>query len=138
MASEKQAVEDENTLPSGLRSENQGKSESTLLFSATIIPFTLGTQSGTDQLFNQLIRPRLRTFLMDTYKDVSYTLDDEGYSASEQQNIVRKRFIKNWEDIMQGLKVCKLCTSRRGKLNLFCFAGDDGRLQLSNSFRLGY
>lgn len=87
MVSEKQAVEDEIC---------------SLQDFGPKIKATL--KSGTDQLFNQLIRPRLRTFLMDTYKDVSYALDDEGYSASEQQNIVRKRFIKNWEDIMQGLK----------------------------------
>ena len=62
-------------------------------------------QSGIDQLFNQLIRPRLRTFLTDTYRDVSYLLDDDAYSASEQQDIVRKRFVKNWEDVTQGLKV---------------------------------
>ncbi|EEB99013.1 hypothetical protein MPER_01377 [Moniliophthora perniciosa FA553] len=32
---------------------------------------------GVEQLFNQLARPKLKTFISDVYKDVSYVLDDE-------------------------------------------------------------
>jgi len=38
------------------------------------------------------------------YKDVSYVLDDDGYSAAEYQDIVRKRFIKSWESLAEGYK----------------------------------
>jgi len=37
---------------------------------------------------------------------VSYALDDEAYSAAEYQDVVRKRFIKAWEGLVDGFKVC--------------------------------
>jgi len=55
-------------------------------------------------LFNQLMRPKLRTLIPDVYKDVSYVLDDEEYSAAEYQDVVRKRFIKSWESLTDGYK----------------------------------
>lgn len=63
------------------------------------------SQNGIDQLFNQLIRPRLRNLIPEIYRDVSYILDEDGFSASEYQDIVRKRFIKAWESIVDGFKV---------------------------------
>ena len=36
-----------------------------------------------EQLFNQLLRPKLRTFISDIYKDTSYVLDDDAYTAAE-------------------------------------------------------
>ncbi|KAF8502545.1 COG4 transport protein-domain-containing protein [Hysterangium stoloniferum] len=61
-------------------------------------------RSGTEQLFNQLARPRLRSLVIDVYKDVTYMLDDESYSLAESQDIVRKRFIRYWEALMDGFK----------------------------------
>lgn len=58
-----------------------------------------------EQLFNQLLRPKLRTFIPDVYKDVSYVLDEDGYSAAELQDLVRKRFVKAWEGLIEGYKV---------------------------------
>jgi len=55
---------------------------------------------GVEQLFNQLMRPKLRTLIPDVYKDVSYVLDDDAYSAAEYQDVVRKRFIKSWESLV--------------------------------------
>jgi hypothetical protein len=52
------------------------------------------------------MRPKLRTLILDVYKDVSYVLDDDGYSAAEYQDVVRKRFIKSWESLADGYKVC--------------------------------
>ncbi|KAL5490139.1 COG4 [Sanghuangporus weigelae] len=66
--------------------------------------FRTTMKSGIDQLFNQLIRPRLRNLIPDIYRDVSYVLDEDGFSASEYQDIVRKRFIKAWENIVDGFK----------------------------------
>ncbi len=60
---------------------------------------------GVEQLFNQLLRPKLRTLLADVYKDVSFVLDDDAYAAAEYQDVVRKRFIKAWEGLAEGYKV---------------------------------
>ncbi|KAF8061445.1 COG4 transport protein-domain-containing protein [Lyophyllum atratum] len=59
---------------------------------------------GIEQMFNQLMRPKLRTLIPDVYKDVSYLLDDDAYSAAEYQDAVRKRFIKAWENLVDGYK----------------------------------
>ncbi|KAJ7580996.1 COG4 transport protein-domain-containing protein [Mycena floridula] len=59
---------------------------------------------GIEQLFNQLIRPKLRTLIPEVYKDVSYVLDDDSYSTAEYQDVVRKRFIKTWDGLMDGYK----------------------------------
>ncbi|CAK5279533.1 unnamed protein product [Mycena citricolor] len=54
-------------------------------------------RSGIEQLFNQLLRPKLRNLIGDVYKDVSYVLDEEAYASAEYQDVIRKRFIKAWE-----------------------------------------
>ncbi|KAF5386630.1 hypothetical protein D9615_001767 [Tricholomella constricta] len=59
---------------------------------------------GIEQMFNQLMRPKLRTLISDVYKDISYVLDDDAYSTAEYQDTVRKRFIKAWESLVDGYK----------------------------------
>ncbi|KAJ7191082.1 COG4 transport protein-domain-containing protein [Mycena pura] len=66
--------------------------------------FRSALRSGVEQLFNQLMRPKLRNLITDVYKDVSYVLDDDSYSAAEYQDVVRKRFIKAWEGLVDGYK----------------------------------
>jgi len=51
------------------------------------------------------MRPKLRTLIVDVYRDVSYALDDDGYTASEYQDLVRKRFVKAWKGLIDGYKV---------------------------------
>jgi len=51
------------------------------------------------------MRPKLRTLIVDVYRDVSYSLDDDGYTAAEYQELVRKRFVKAWEALIDGYKV---------------------------------
>lgn len=51
------------------------------------------------------MRPKLRTLVQDVYKDVSYVLDEDNYSAAEYQDVVRKRFVKSWESLADGYKV---------------------------------
>jgi hypothetical protein len=70
------------------------------------IRFTL--RAGVDQLFNQLMRPKLRTLVSDIYKDVSYVLDDDGYASAEYRDIVRKRFVKTWDSLVDGYKAAVL------------------------------
>ncbi|KJA27272.1 hypothetical protein HYPSUDRAFT_62954 [Hypholoma sublateritium FD-334 SS-4] len=61
-------------------------------------------RSGIEQLFNQLLRPKLRTFISDIYKDISYVLDEDGYTTADYQDLPRKRFIKAWEGLVDGYK----------------------------------
>lgn len=44
-------------------------------------------------------------FIPDVYKDVSYVLDDDSYASAEYNDIVRKRFVKAWESLVEGYKV---------------------------------
>ncbi|KAH7889814.1 COG4 transport protein-domain-containing protein [Phlebopus sp. FC_14] len=72
--------------------------------SATKFGAILRLQAGIEQLFNQLMRPRLRMLISDVYKDVSYVLDEDTYATAEYQDIVRKRFIKIWEGLVDGYR----------------------------------
>jgi hypothetical protein len=82
-------------------------------FSSIVPKFQSILRVGVEQLFNQLLRPKLRTFLTDVYKDVSYILDDDAYATAEYQDVTRKRFIKAWEGLVDGYKV------RCGKTQIF-------------------
>jgi hypothetical protein len=74
-------------------------------FSSIVPKFQSTLRVGVEQLFNQLLRPKLRTLLADVYKDVSYVLDDDAYATAEYQDVVRKRFIKAWGGLAEGYKV---------------------------------
>ena len=63
------------------------------------------SQAGIEQLFNQLLRPKLRNAIPDVFRDVSYMLDEEGYATADYQDLARKRFIKAWEGLVDGYKV---------------------------------
>jgi hypothetical protein len=77
-------------------------------------------QAGIEQLFNQLMRPKLRTLIADIYKDVSYLLDDDGYAQADYNDIVRKRFVKAWEGLVDGYKASVIFTpSQLGLTPLF-------------------
>lgn len=71
-------------------------------FSILSSKFKSTLRAGIEQLFNQLMRPKMRTFLPDIYKDVSYVLDEESYNQAEYQDVVRKRFVKSWEALVEG------------------------------------
>jgi len=71
----------------------------------TLVPrFRSTLRAGIEQLFNQLLRPKLRMFIPDVYKDVSYVLDDDSYATAEYNDVVRKRFTKAWEGLVEGYK----------------------------------
>ncbi|KAG2149193.1 COG4-domain-containing protein [Suillus clintonianus] len=70
----------------------------------SVAKFRSALKAGIEQLFNQLMRPKLRTLIPDVFKDVSYVLDEDSYAAAEQHDIVRKRFIKTWEGLVDGYK----------------------------------
>jgi hypothetical protein len=58
------------------------------------------------------MRQKLLTLISDVYKDVTYVLDDDDYSAAEYQDVVRKRFVKSWESLTDGYKVTNCTVSR--------------------------
>lgn len=57
------------------------------------------------------MRPKLRNFIAEVYKDVTYVLDDDSYSAAEYQDAVRKRFSKAWEGLVEVYRV-RSCLKR--------------------------
>lgn len=57
-----------------------------------------------EQFFNQLIRPRLRSLIPDIYKDIHYQLDSEAFALVESQDLIRKRFVKIWETLTEGIR----------------------------------
>jgi len=70
-----------------------------------LIPHFQAVQNaGIEQLFNQLARPRLKSLVSEMYKDITYVLEENAYAISDSLDIVRKRFIRNWEIIMDGFK----------------------------------
>lgn len=42
----------------------------------------------------------------DIYRDVSYNLDEDTFAEAEDLDIVRKRFIRAWEQLVDGYRVC--------------------------------
>ncbi|KAF8835442.1 COG4-domain-containing protein [Paxillus ammoniavirescens] len=86
-----------DTEQSKVRSTIASLVSSTIAFKATL-------RAGIEQLFNQLMRPRLRTLISDVYKDISYVLDEDTYANAEYQDSVRKRFVKVWEGLVDGYK----------------------------------
>nr|XP_018267044.1 uncharacterized protein I303_01027 [Kwoniella dejecticola CBS 10117]OBR89202.1 hypothetical protein I303_01027 [Kwoniella dejecticola CBS 10117] len=61
-------------------------------------------KAGLEQLFNQLTKPRLRGLLDDSYKDVSYMLDEDSFAEADELDLVRKRFVRAWESLVEGYK----------------------------------
>ncbi|CDS01916.1 related to conserved oligomeric Golgi complex component 4 [Sporisorium scitamineum] len=59
--------------------------------------FRSSLRTEIEHLFTQLTVPRLRGLLLETYRDVSYVLDDESYSDAEARDLVRRRFVKAWD-----------------------------------------
>ncbi|KAI0693895.1 COG4-domain-containing protein [Cytidiella melzeri] len=87
-----------------LDSEVEAVRSSISSFTNLVPRFRSTLRAGIEQLFNQLLRPKLRMFIPDVYKDVSYVLDDDSYATAEYNDVVRKRFIKAWEGLVEGYK----------------------------------
>jgi len=87
-----------------LESEVTSVHNSVTSFTNLVPKFRSTLRAGVEQLFNQLMRPKLRTFIPDVYKDVSYVLDEDAYASAEYNDTVRKRFVKAWEALVDGYK----------------------------------
>src|SRR6266702_494159 len=101
-------------------------------FSSIVPKFQSILRVGVEQLFNQLLRPKLRTLLTDVYKDVSYVLDEDAYTAAEYQDVVRKRFVKAWEGLVDGYKVRDV---RTGFFTCACLSRTNHMLVRTRSLR---
>jgi hypothetical protein len=62
-------------------------------------------RAGIEQLFAQLVRPRLRTFIPDVYRDVSYVAADTGgRGVDEDGGVVRGRFVRGLDILLDGFR----------------------------------
>jgi len=43
--------------------------------------------------------------LDDCYREVTYELDEDSFAMSEEDDLVRKRFVRGWEGMIDGYKV---------------------------------
>lgn len=84
--------------------EQQGVKSAIMSLSRSTAKFAATLKTGIEQLFNQLMRTKLRTLIPDVYKDVSYILDESNYGNAEHQGVIRKRFTKLWEGLADGYK----------------------------------
>lgn len=76
-----------------------------LILSLNTALLTFILKAGLEQLFNQLTRPRLRPILDDAYRDVNYLLDDDTFQEAEEMDLMRKRFVKSWDNLVLGYRV---------------------------------
>lgn len=49
---------------------------------------------------------------------MSYVLDEDSYAEAEVQDVVRKRFIRGWEPLIDGYKVCAIVFTHAYDLTL--------------------
>jgi len=106
-------------VPERLMKDFQNPNEGLNSFMATDVPVVIGqlslfndatkrlrsiVKSSMDQLFNQLIRPRLRTFIPDVFGGMTYVLTEESYSTNESSDLFFRRFVKAWEAQIEGYK----------------------------------
>ncbi|CAE7161050.1 unnamed protein product, partial [Rhizoctonia solani] len=61
-------------------------------------------KTGIDNLFTQLVKPRLRSLIPDVYRDFTYVLDESSYNAAEHDDAIRKRFVKGWGEVVGSYK----------------------------------
>jgi hypothetical protein len=66
--------------------------------------FRSAARSGLEQFFGQAIRPRLRPLLDECYRDVTYALGEDAFADAEDQDLVRRRFVRGWESLMDGFR----------------------------------
>jgi hypothetical protein len=64
--------------------------------------FRATLRGGVEQLFNQLVRPRLRTFVPDVYRDAGYALDDAADAA--QAGALPRRFARALDGVLDGFR----------------------------------
>ncbi|CAG8440164.1 20669_t:CDS:10 [Rhizophagus irregularis] len=58
-------------------------------------------QSGLNELFTQMIKPRIRPILQEAYKDIKYVLDEDEYHEQEADDNFAKRFVTGFDNLIK-------------------------------------
>ncbi|RIA99525.1 COG4 transport protein [Glomus cerebriforme] len=58
-------------------------------------------QSGLNELFTQMIKPRIRPILQEAYKDIKYVLDQDEYHEQEADDNFAKRFVAGFDNLVK-------------------------------------
>ncbi|KAJ3099826.1 Translation initiation factor 3 subunit c [Phlyctochytrium bullatum] len=53
-----------------------------------------------ENLFTQTLKPRLRNFIQDSYKDIKYSLTEEEYAEHDAQDLFVKRFMATFSKVI--------------------------------------
>jgi hypothetical protein len=56
---------------------------------------------GVDTIFGALVRPKLRQLVLDVYRDLGYLPTEDGYAEAEYADAVRKRFVRQWDALVE-------------------------------------
>ncbi|CAG8540538.1 13245_t:CDS:10 [Ambispora gerdemannii] len=62
-------------------------------------------QSGLEQLFKQLVKPRIRPILQEAYKDIKYVLNEDEYHDQESNDNFAKRFVNGFDSLLHIYKL---------------------------------
>ena len=76
-----------------------------------------------ENIFKQLMLPKLRSFISEVYRDVSYILDENGYQSSGYQDLVRKRFVRNWDQFIEVYRVSQPLARQISWIQMMRFLG---------------
>ncbi|CAG8626693.1 46549_t:CDS:10 [Gigaspora margarita] len=58
-------------------------------------------QNGLEQLFTQMVKPRIRPILQEAYKDIKYVLSEDEYHEQEANDGFAKRFVSGFDALIQ-------------------------------------
>lgn len=74
------------------------------VFGDLALRFRLKCKAGLDALFANVLRPKLRQLLDETYKDVRYVLSEDEFADAEERDVVRRRFVRLWTALTEEYK----------------------------------
>ena len=58
-----------------------------------------------NELFTQMIKPRIRPILQEAYKDIKYVLDEDEYHEQEADDNFAKRFVSGFYSLIKIYQV---------------------------------
>ncbi|CAI2173654.1 2334_t:CDS:10 [Funneliformis geosporum] len=73
----------------------------TWLNNTTTNKFKQLLHSGLEQLFTQMVKPRIRPILQEAYKDIKYVLDEDEYHEQEANDNFTKRFVAGFDNLIK-------------------------------------
>ncbi|KAG9305550.1 hypothetical protein G9A89_003613 [Geosiphon pyriformis] len=75
------------------------------LSESAISKFKQILNSGVEQLFIQLVKPRIRPILQEAYKGIKYVLDEDEYHEQDSNDNFAKRFVSGFDSLIHIYKV---------------------------------